>query len=238
MKRFMQIWVVIMAVLVISSIAVFADTTSGGGNQLQKNQTHWYQAAAETIGPAKGVSAEGGTLLTLQPGSSLYMEGGSTLHMYQINAHALKGSAVIKGGSTDLVNALKSGKVSSMGFAVSLATFKSRESGLDDNAAKALKATDYPEIQFVLIREKLTAGTAADTYTMTATGTLTIAGEAVPVTLTGDATITGSQIRFKGVQKLKMTDFKITPPSISLVVTSITCTDDIEVHYDVIFAAK
>lgn len=238
MKRFMQIWVAVMAVLTLSTVGVIADTTSGGGNQLMQSQTHWYQAAAETVGPAKGVSAEGGTLLTLQTGSSLYMEGGSTLHLYQINAHALKGSAVIKGSSTDLAKALKAGKVSSMGFAVPLATFKSRESGLDDNAAKALKATENPEIQFVLTKEKLKAGAAEGAYTMTAAGTLTIAGEAVPVVLTGDATITGSQIRFKGVQKLKMTDFKITPPSISLVVTSITCTDDITVYYDVIFAAK
>jgi polyisoprenoid-binding protein YceI len=136
------------------------------------------------------------------------------------------------------VKALKAGKVGSMSLAVPIATFKSREGGLDDNAAKALKAADNPEIRFDLTKEKLTAGATEGSYVLTATGTLTIAGDAEPVTLSGDATVTDKQIRFKGVQKLKMTDFKITPPSISLVVTAITCTDDITVYYDVIFGAK
>ena len=136
------------------------------------------------------------------------------------------------------LKALKAGKVGSMSLAVPIATFKSREGGLDDNAAKALKAADNPEIRFDLTKEKLTAGATEGSYVLTATGTLPIAGDTEPVTLSGDANVTDNQIRFKGVQKLKMTDFKITPPSISLVVTAITCTDDITVYYDVIFGAK
>jgi len=233
MKRFMQIWMGILATLVLSTMAM-----ADGGNQLMQNQTHWYEKAAETVAPARGVSTQSGTLLTVQAGSVLYMVGGSTLHEYQMNAHSLRGSAVLKGSAKDLAKALKSGQVGAMSLAVPLDTFKSRESGLDDNADKALKAKENPEIQFELKKAKLKAGTTEGTYVLTATGTLTIAGESKPITLTGDATFTDNQLRFKGVQKLKMTDFKITPPSISLVVTSITCTDDIEVHYDVIFGAK
>jgi polyisoprenoid-binding protein YceI len=233
MKRFMQIWMATLAALVLSAMA-WAD----GGNQLMKNQTHWYQAAAETVGPVDGISAKEGTLLTLQAGSNLYMEGGSTLHMYQMTAHSLKGSAVVKGSATDLVKALKAGKVGTMSLVVPLSTLKSRESGLDDNADKALQAKENPEIRFDLKKEKLAAGTASGAYVMTATGTLTIAGTTKPITLTADVTVVNNQIHLKGVQKLKMTDFKITPPSISLVVTSITCTDDIEVTYDVVFGAK
>ncbi len=48
--------------------------------------------------------------------------------------------------------------------------------------------------------------------------------------------ITGIKSGSKGVQKLKMSDYQVKPPSISLLVTSITCTDEIEIHYDVIFA--
>jgi hypothetical protein len=233
MKHMMQVWMATTAVMVLTTMAL-ADS----GNQLQQNQTHWYQAAATQVGPVDGITTETGKLLTLQTGSSIYMEGGSTLHMYQINAHALNGSAVVKGSSSDLLKALQAGKVGSMSLIVPIATFKSREGGLDDNAAKALKAVDNPNIRFDLTREKLAVGAADGTYVLTATGTLTIAGDTEPVTLTADATVTDNQIHLKGVQKLKMTDFKITPPSISLVVTSITCTDEIQVHYDVIFAAK
>lgn len=235
MKRMTQMKITVMAVLVLAAGSVWADDS---GNQLMKSQTHWYQEAATQVGPVDGITTEKGTLLTLQTGSALYMEGGSTLHMYQMNAHVLKGSAVVKGSSTDLLKALKAGKVGTMSLVVPIATFKSKESGLDDNAAKALKATDNPVIRFDLTKEKLVAGVTDGTYVLTATGTLTIAGDTEPVTLTADASVTDNQIHLKGVQPLKMTDFKITPPSISLVVTSITCTDAIEVHYDVIFAAK
>lgn len=233
MKRMMQVWMATTAVMVLTTMAL-ADS----GNQLQQNQTHWYQAPATQVGPVDGIATETGTLLTVQTGSVLYMEGDSTLHKYQMNAHVLQGSAVVKGSSTDLLKALKAGKIGSMSLVVPIASFKSRESGLDDNAAKALKATDNPNIRFDLTREKLTDGATDGTYVLTATGTLSIAGDAEPVTLTADATVTDNQIHLKGVQPLKMSDFKITPPSISLVVTSITCTDAIEVHYDVIFAAK
>ena len=40
----------------------------------------------------------------------------------------------------------------------------------------------------------------------------------------------------KGVQKLRMTDYKVPPPVFNLFVTSIKCTDEIEIHYDVFFA--
>jgi len=233
MKRFMQIWIATVAALVLSTMAL-----ADGGNQLMQNQTHWYQKPVETVGPVSGFDAKNMTLLTLQPGSSLYMEGGSTLHAYQINAHSLKGSATLKGSAADLAKAIKAGNVSTMTLVVPLSTFKSRESGLDNNAAKALKAKENPEIRFDLTKIKVKAGSGTNAYVMTAAGTLTIAGETAPVILTSNATIKGKQIFLKGVQKLKMTDFKITPPSISLVVTSITCTDDIEVHYDLLFEAK
>jgi len=233
MKHMMQVWMATTAVMVLTTMAL-ADS----GNQLMQNQAHWYQAAATLVGPVDGIDAKTGTLLTLKTGSSVYMEGGSTLHLYQMNAHALKGSAVVKGSSTDLLKALKAGKVGSMSLVVPVAVLKSRESGLDDNADKALKSTENPEIRFDLTKESLVAGVSNDSYVMNASGTLTIAGVTNPVTLVSHVTISDNQIHLKGVQKLKMTDFKITPPSISLVVTSITCTDEITVYYDVIFAAK
>ncbi len=240
MKKTVLLMVCILAAGFYAQADADADEAapSGGGNQLQQNQAHWYQAAATQVGPVDGVTADTGTLLTLQTGSVLYMEGGSTLHEYQMNAHVLKGSAVVKGSAPDWLEALKGGKAGAMRLVVPIATFKSREGGLDDNAAKALKAKDNPVIRFDLTAEKLAAGAAEGTSVLTAVGTLSIAGNTEPVTLTSDVAVTNNQIHLKGIQKLKMTDFKITPPSISLLVTSITCTDEIEVHYDVIFAAR
>src|ERR1019366_9392408 len=117
--------------------------------------------------------------------------------------------------------------VDSMELVVPVNNLKSKESGLDDNAYKALQAKDNPTIKFDLEGETLKGNI------MTAKGTLTIAGATVPITLSPEVEIKGDQVRLKGVQKLKMTDYKVTPPSISLLVASITCTDEIEIHYDV-----
>ncbi len=238
MKSHIQTLIALMGFTVASTLTVLADTSTPGAgvNQLMQNQTHWYEKAADPVGPVEGLKAKGGSLLTLKTGSYLYLVGESTLHQYQMHANALKGSAVVKGASSDLVKALKAGEVGSMTLVVPVASFKSRESGLDSNADKALKAADNPEIKFDLEKETLKAGDKDDTYVMTAKGNLTIAGTTAPVTLSADAVISGDKVEIKGVQKLKMSDYKVTPPSISLLVTSITCTDEVEIHYDVFFA--
>ena len=237
-EKFMRTLITLMGLTVASTLAVFADTSASGGgnqlgNQLTGNQVSWYQRPATTVGPVEGVEAKSGTVLALKAGSSLYLEGNSTLHKYQMHANVLNGSAVVKG---DLAKALQAGTVGSMAFTVPVNDFKSRESGLDDNAYKALKAKDNPEIKFTLDKETLAAGAKEGTYVMKAEGKLTIAGMAVPVTLSADTTLKDGQVELKGVQKLKMSDYQVKPPSISLLVTSITCTDEIEIHYDVIFA--
>jgi len=240
MKKHNQILTVILGLMVGSAPAVWADGSADtSGNQLMKNSTHWYQKAAETVGPAEGVTASSGTLLTLQPGSYLYMEGDSTLHKYQMNAKTLMGSAVVKAKSADhLLKALQAGEIGNMTLVIPLKTFNSKDKGLDNNAYKALNATTYPQITFDLTSATLAAGSTADDYVMTALGTVTAAGVSAPVTLTADATFQDGQVRLQGVQKLKMTDFKVTPPTMSILIVSVTCTDAIEIHYDVTFAAK
>ena len=231
MKQSAQTMIGTLGFNAMSLIATTIDRSqawaAGGGNQLMQNQTHWYEKAAE-VGPA----GKGGSLV-LKTGSYLYLEGDSTLHKYQIHANALQGSATVPAG--DLLKALKAGTVKDMSLVVPLKDFKSRETGLDDNANKALKSKENPNITFNLKSETLKAGAAADSYVMTAKGNLTIAGTTAPVVLKADVTVKDGKVELKGVQKLKMSDFKVTPPSISLLVTAITCTDDIDIHYDVIF---
>ncbi len=244
---------IILAVATTLSTLAWAESTpvstpaksSWTGNQLTSGlaSVPATERPATVIGPVVSVTAKkGSSLLVLRSGSALYMVGDSTLHKYEMGAKSLQGSAVIKASAASLntdeglVAALKAGKAEAMALTVPVNMFKSKESGLDDNAYKALNATQYPEIQFALTSETLVDGKTADTYVMTAQGTLTISGVTQPVILTADTTVKNGVIRLKGVQALKMTDFKITPPVFSLLVTSIKCTDDIEIHYDVSFA--
>ncbi|HET9870357.1 MAG TPA: YceI family protein [bacterium] len=217
-----------IALAAFTPLLLRADGTFSG-NQLSQAYTPWYAQAASITGPVTDLAPGAGTLYNLQPGSSLYLVGNSTLHQYQMRAGTLLGSARVAAG--DLAAGLKAGSAGPMALVVPLKDFKSRESGLDDNADKALKADQNPQIRFDLKGEKF------DGQTLTAQGTLSVAGVAAPVTLSAAAVLKDGTLRLKGVQKLKMTDFKVTPPSISLLVTAITCTDQVEIHYDVLFAA-
>ena len=240
MKHFTQTLIVVIGFTVATALVAMAETQPSKnslGNQLMKGSTPWYQKAAVTVGPATESAAKGGSLLILQAGSFLYLEGDSTLHKYQMNANALRGSAIVKSLSGGLEKALKTSQVESMTLIVPVDNLKSREKGLDENAYKALKPKENPEITFSLDSLSLAKAKEGPTV-MTAKGNLTIAGTKAPIILTGDAVFTGNQVRLTGTQKLKMSDFKIVPPSISLVVTSIDCKDEIEIHYDVIFDAK
>ncbi|HJT23610.1 MAG TPA: YceI family protein [bacterium] len=243
MKKFIQASIILMGLTAAPALTVAADTPAGSsgnqlGNQLaSQNQVPWYGKPAASVQPVEGTKTKEGTILALQTGSLLYMEGDSTLHKYQMRADVLKGLAVLKAKAPkDLAKALQAGDVASMALVVPVQTFKSRESGLDSNAYKALKAEQNPGIKFELKKETLKAGPKDGAYVLTATGDLTIAGTTAPVTLKADTIVKDGKVELKGVQKLKMSDFKVTPPSISLLVTSITCTDAIEIHYDVIFA--
>ncbi len=214
------------------------------GNQLlSKNTLPFTERPATIVGQVLEITVPtGATLLTLQPGSVLYLAGDSTLHKYEMGAKSLQGSALLEASSASLkaegglLKALKAGEVKSMELDVPVTFLKSKEDGLDKNAYKSLLASDNPVIKFVLKSETLAEGKDADSYVMTAKGVLTVAGADQPITLKADAQVTGNQVRLKGFQKLKMTDYKITPPKINLLIASIVCMDEIEIHYDVIFA--
>jgi hypothetical protein len=230
MKRFLQTWMAVSAVSILSTVAL-ADGFSG--NQLQgKALPPITERPATTVSSVEGVKApKDGSLLTLQNGSVLYIVGDSTLHQYELGAKSLQGSAVVPATTAGLLKALTTGKAGQMTLVVPVTSLKSKESGLDDNAYKALKATENPEIRFTLKSEKVSADGV-----MTTKGSLTIAGTTQPITLTPKVEVKDGSVRLTGVQKLKMTDYGITPPSVSLVVTSITCTDEVSIHYDVTFA--
>lgn len=219
--------------------------SSWSGNQLMSGGPviPITERPATILGPVVGMSPKtGSSLLALKSGSVLYLKGGSTLHDYEMGAKSLQGSAVLKASADSLktddgiLSALKAGKAEAMALTVPVTFLKSKESGLDDNAYKALNTAQYQEINFVLESETLAAGSDGNSYVMTAKGTLTVSGVTQPVVLTADTTVKNGVIRIKGIQKLKMTDYKITPPVFNLFVTSIKCTDEIEIHYDVLFA--
>lgn len=220
------------------TLAVMGSVTATMGMAVKCGQsapTPWYQYAVQTVGPVSGTEGQSGKLLALKPGSSFYMVFGSPKNSYQITTRTLRGSVLLQDDSTDLAAALQAGKVKSMTLALPLSAVQSLEIVSNDTRTRIL-AKDQSEIRFDLNQESLTAGKTDHFYVLTAAGTVTVAGQIFPVTLTADATIRNGQMFVQGVQKLKMACFSRIPHFNSLVAAN--AGDELELHYGLLFEAN
>lgn len=239
MKKSFSILAMMMGLLTSSVLDGTGATPVGTqtNNSLNPKPPGWYQKAARSVGPVDTASKVD---LVVQAGSTLYLEGESTFHNYQgnsnskhkyhLHADVLLGSVVLKGPKVDLAEALNNNGVDSMFLVIPVTNLISRKTALDENADKALQSAENPSIEFTLESETLKSGL------MTANGNLKIAGKTLPITLTPEVEIKGNQIHLKGIQKLRMSDWGVRLPAISITTTSITCADGIEIHYDLVFA--
>lgn len=137
-------------------------------------------------------------------GISLKVNGTSTLHDWEMKATSGTCTADLTFNTSGQLTGIPA-----LSYTVAAKALKSEHSGMDDNAYKALKAKDNPNITF-----KLTAGSVAADGSVKAQGQLTIAGVTKVVELTAKATAAaGGKSVIKGSKILNMTDFGVTPPS-------------------------
>lgn len=139
-------------------------------------------------------------------GSQVKVFGTSNLHDWTMTAKAFtcEGTFIVKGDQLVDVTALT--------LTIPVKNLKSNESLMDSRAYKTLKADQYSTIGF-----KLTNATVnAQQKTIKATGNLTISGFSNLITLQISYVVNGDEILCKGSQSLKMTEYKIKPPSFML----------------------
>ena len=141
------------------------------------------------------------TKYQLASGSLFKVEGGSTLHDWQMETSNAKGEGVfiLESGQ------FKSAKSVEIQFQTE--SLKSGTKGLDNNAYKALKTDKHKEIKFVL--KELTGGGTS----FTAKGDLSLAGVTKPISFPVILSISGNKLIFEGALDTKLTNFSITPPT-------------------------
>jgi hypothetical protein len=105
--------------------------------------------------------------------------------------------------------------VSALSFRVPATSLKSEHKGMDNNTYKALKADKYENITFVLTSATVTP-VDANTFTIRSKGKLTIAGTTKDTEVIAKAVLHEKGIIVTGSKKLKMTDYKVTPPTAML----------------------
>lgn len=159
--------------------------------------------------------AVGAERYTPATGSSVKIEGTSTLH-----AWTMEGATII-GEITD--------SPAKATVRIPVTSLKSEHGKMDKIMADALKAKTHPEIRFELI-ETTPANANDPTFTLKTKGRLTIAGVTKDVTLDVHGT-KGADGRYTltGQTPLKMTSFGIRPPTAML--NTIKTGDDVKVTF-------
>lgn len=139
---------------------------------------------------------------------NMKLSGTSTMHDWDMN-----GTFKVDGNFKLTEGTQKLHSLSGLNFTLPVENLKSEKKKLNETAYKALKTEQHKEIHFKMNSATVTE-VQPNRYKVIALGNLTIAGVTKPITMevlwiiNPDQTITCS-----GIQKLKMTDFKVDPPS-------------------------
>lgn len=157
---------------------------------------------------------------------SLAINGTSNLHDWTSTAKEVRanGDMVL---ATGVLKAIQSLTVE-----IPVKMIKSAKGSIMDNKTyDALKANSNPNIVYKL--EKITSlSSKAGSYDIGASGALTIAGHTNKIDLTVQGKVgSDGSITFSGSKKLKMTDYKIKPPTALL--GTMTTGDEVEIVFQV-----
>lgn len=165
---------------------------------------------------------------TAQPQSTMTIKGTSTIHDWEMKTEKVEAIASVLMEDQKLVN------LNDFVGTIKVESLKSGKPGMDGNCYDALKYEKFPVITF-----KMKQLNKIDPVTkkISALFTVTIAGTTRDMVVDGVATeIENDFLRIRGEKALKMTDFKVTPPSFMF--GSITTGDAITLVFDMVMATK
>ena len=159
--------------------------------------------------------------------SSLKVLGTSNIHDWEIEAEDVQGDLKAQIEDGQLV------QIDELNFAVVAENLKSGKGGMDKNTYKALDTDKHQRITYQLQNVKNIDCTLKTNCKVTTSGYLTIAGTKKLIDLTFDAKVTGDKITLNGNQRLRMTDFKVDPPTAMF--GTITTGDEINIQFQTVF---
>jgi polyisoprenoid-binding protein YceI len=156
----------------------------------------------------------------------MVIKGTSNLHDWESNVKEVRASGAITADASGLKS------IQSLYVEIPVKTIKSSKGSIMDNKTyDALKANKHQNITYKL--EKVTGmNNKAGTYDINTVGTLNIAGASnkVDMYVRGKMDSSGG-ITFSGSRKIKMTDYKIKPPTALL--GTMTTGDEVEIVFQV-----
>jgi len=108
---------------------------------------------------------------------------------------------------------------------VKISTFDSKNANRDSHTMEVTEALKFPSVTYVSTSVTIQGGD------FKSDGTMTFHGISQPVTVQGKLTKEGTKLTFTGEFKLKMTQFKIDPPSLM----GISTDDEFKLSFKVVY---
>lgn len=153
--------------------------------------------------------------------STMTIYGTTNVHDFKTKVEQIKGELVVD----------NSKKVQTLNVEIPVHSIKSGEKGMDNKTYEAFNDKKYPTITFQLV-EVSSLLIKGDEITAMVTGNLTMAGTTKKISFkTTGKNIKPGAYEFKGSIALKMTDYKMKPPTAMLGVMKVG--DAITLKYDI-----
>ncbi len=185
-------------------------------------QSFWISALMVVVLAGSAVNAEKYSSKSCK----MSVAGTSTLHDWSCPASKVSSNSDLTISGTDLQ------AVNSLWLEVEVKSIKSEKEAMDEKIYDALKADQHQKITFQLLRTKSIERKGND-FVVTVNGTMTIAGSAQNVDLVATGKILANgDVQFSGTKKMKMTTFKVDPPTAMWGV--VKSGDDITVSFDLV----
>lgn len=142
---------------------------------------------------------------------SITVIGTSNVHDWTMTSTGIESQGVFKLNAKNELTGL-----SAFSFVVQAKSLKSGKSSMDSRTYKSILADEFPKISFIL-KSAVVNQLSASKFQILATGNLSIAGATQLITLDVISMVNADQsIICTGTEKLKLTDYKIDPPSFML----------------------
>jgi len=178
---------------------------------------------------ALGMSVQALDTYKAKFGSKLRLDGDSSVHKWKAESRLVGGSFTV-----DTAALAKPGSVEAKAeVKIPVRQIKSGKKKMDEvmHGEKCFNIKKYPFIVFAL--NSLEVKQARGSLSLCqAGGTITIHGVTKPLDMPVTIARAGSKLTVKGVKTLKMSDFKITPPSPQLPTGKIVTKDEVKITFE------
>jgi len=174
----------------------------------------------------------------LLPESTMQITGTSTIHDWECDVEEMNLNTNLRDSITEGILPSTPEFINSLTLTVPVREIESGKGGMNRKIYGALKEDDHPTIQYRYSGgEIVSSDTTSGTFTINATGDLTIAGVTKEVTFPVEGSFSDAgDLRFTGSYSLNMKDYDMDPPT--AVFGTIRAGEEVTISFNVLLGRE